>query len=182
MTTKDKILNTSLKLFASQGIEKTSTIQITQEVGIASGTLFVHFRTKQELIDTLYVQIKKKAFSRLIQQINAAQSIEAELTQKAKMLIDYFLKNYDAFRFMELVEVSPIISATAMQVGRQEYKQLCDQIMVWQSQGSLKPIDLELILAAIWALCSVLIKFGHQNKQKEIDEKQVQIIWQAIRA
>lgn len=58
MTTKEKILKSALKLFATQGIDKTSTAQITKAVGISSGALFVHFKTKKELIYALHRQVK----------------------------------------------------------------------------------------------------------------------------
>jgi AcrR family transcriptional regulator len=49
LSTKDKIYQSALDLFASQGIQSTSTAQISKKAGVASGTLFVHFKSKQEL-------------------------------------------------------------------------------------------------------------------------------------
>lgn len=59
MTNKEKMLKSALRLFAKQGIDKTSTAKITQAVGVSSGALFVHFKTKQDLLDTLYLKLKK---------------------------------------------------------------------------------------------------------------------------
>ena len=49
LSTKDKIFQSALDLFASQGIQATSTAQISKKAEVASGTLFVHFKSKQEL-------------------------------------------------------------------------------------------------------------------------------------
>ena len=65
LSTKDKIFQSALDLFASQGIQATSTAQISKKAEVASGTLFVHFKSKQELIDTIYISIKKNAFADL---------------------------------------------------------------------------------------------------------------------
>jgi len=46
LSTKDKIFQSALELFASQGIQATSTAQISKRAGVASGTLFVHFKSK----------------------------------------------------------------------------------------------------------------------------------------
>ena len=51
LSTKDKIYQSALELFASQGIQATSTAQISKKAGVASGTLFVHFKSQQELIE-----------------------------------------------------------------------------------------------------------------------------------
>ena len=55
LSTKDKIYQSALDLFASQGIQSTSTAKISKKAGVASGTLFVHFKSKQELIDTIKI-------------------------------------------------------------------------------------------------------------------------------
>ena len=48
------------KLFAQHGVNHTSTDAIAKEAGTAAGTLFLYFSTKQELIDTLVLQISKE--------------------------------------------------------------------------------------------------------------------------
>ena len=59
LSTRDKIYQSALDLFASQGIQATSTAQISKRAGVASGTLFVHFKSQQELSDTISLSIKK---------------------------------------------------------------------------------------------------------------------------
>ena len=78
LSTKDKIYQSALELFASQGIQATSTAQISKKAGVASGTLFVHFKSKQELIDTIYISIKKNAFSDLNENMPDNSSIELQ--------------------------------------------------------------------------------------------------------
>jgi len=40
MTKKEKILEAALELFARQGVDKTSTAEITKKAGVAEGKLF----------------------------------------------------------------------------------------------------------------------------------------------
>src|ERR1041385_2070201 len=47
--TKEQILSAALKLFRRQGLEATTTKQISQKAGIAEGTLFNYFKTKEDL-------------------------------------------------------------------------------------------------------------------------------------
>ena len=47
--TKEKILAVALELFRKHGLEGTTTKKISKRVGIAEGTLFNYFRTKEEL-------------------------------------------------------------------------------------------------------------------------------------
>ena len=47
--TKRKIFETSMDLFAKKGYEATSIEEITSVVGVAKGTLYYHFSTKEEI-------------------------------------------------------------------------------------------------------------------------------------
>lgn len=54
MTKRKKILQTAMNLFIKKGIQSTSTASIAKEAGVATGTLFHHFKTKEELVHELY--------------------------------------------------------------------------------------------------------------------------------
>ena len=54
---KEHLLETALRLFAAEGLA-VPTSQIAKTAGVANGTLFNHFPTKQNLIDTLYLETK----------------------------------------------------------------------------------------------------------------------------
>ena len=47
--TKEQILSTALQLFREKGIEGTTTKEISKKAGIAEGTLFNYFKTKDDL-------------------------------------------------------------------------------------------------------------------------------------
>ena len=47
--TKRKIFETSMDLFAKRGYEATSIEEITSVVGVAKGTLYYHFSSKEEI-------------------------------------------------------------------------------------------------------------------------------------
>lgn len=48
---KEEILDAAEKLFAAKGFDNTSTGDILDAVGIARGTLYYHFRSKEEILD-----------------------------------------------------------------------------------------------------------------------------------
>ena len=52
--TKRKIFETSMKLFAEKGYDATSIEEITATVGVAKGTLYYHFSSKEEMINVYF--------------------------------------------------------------------------------------------------------------------------------
>lgn len=68
---KNEILDAAGELFAQKGFDGTSTGDILQKVGIARGTLYYHFKSKEDIMDGLI-----ERFSR--QMIGAAKGIAAD--------------------------------------------------------------------------------------------------------
>lgn len=62
MTTREKLMQSAIKLFSQNGFEATSTNAICKHAGFSAGTLFVHFETKNDLLDSIYLEIKKEYF------------------------------------------------------------------------------------------------------------------------
>ncbi|QDQ02122.1 TetR/AcrR family transcriptional regulator [Lysinibacillus fusiformis] len=50
---KNEILDAADELFAQRGFDGTSTNEILEKVGIARGTLYYHFKSKEDIMDAL---------------------------------------------------------------------------------------------------------------------------------
>jgi len=58
--TQDRIINTALVLFNDFGTKAISTNRIADECGVSRGNLHYHFRTKEEIIQTIFQQIDRE--------------------------------------------------------------------------------------------------------------------------
>ena len=54
---REEILDAAEKLFATKGFDNTSTGDILDAVGIARGTLYYHFKSKEEILDGVIQRI-----------------------------------------------------------------------------------------------------------------------------
>jgi AcrR family transcriptional regulator len=54
MTKRDAVCEAALELFAENGIEATTTREIAERAGAAEGTLYRHFKGKEDLAESLY--------------------------------------------------------------------------------------------------------------------------------
>ena len=50
---KNEILDAAEVLFSTKGFDSTSTSDILNEIGIARGTLYYHFKSKEEILDAM---------------------------------------------------------------------------------------------------------------------------------
>ena len=57
---KNEILDAAEHLFGTKGFDNTSTTDILNETGIARGTLYYHFKSKEELLDSMISRMTKR--------------------------------------------------------------------------------------------------------------------------
>lgn len=55
--TKEKIYATSISLFSKMGYKNVTVNSICQQAGVAKGTFYVHYRTKEDIIKSMYRQM-----------------------------------------------------------------------------------------------------------------------------
>ena len=102
--TKRKIFETSMKLFAEKGYDATSIEEITATVGVAKGTLYYHFSSKEEIFNFLVeegikllqnsVDIKTSKFSNYIDKLKAVILIQIKIVAKYEDLITILLSEF----------------------------------------------------------------------------------------
>ncbi len=99
--TKRKIFETSMELFAKKGYEATSIEEITSVVGVAKGTLYYHFSTKEEIFNFLVeegmkllknsVEIKCSNLENSIDKLKAIVLIQIKVIKKYENFISMLL-------------------------------------------------------------------------------------------
>ena len=102
--TKRKIFETSMKLFAQKGYDATSIEEITATVGVAKGTLYYHFSSKEEIFNFLIeegikllqnsVEIKTAKLDNYIDKIRAIVLIQIKIVAKYEDFITILLSQF----------------------------------------------------------------------------------------
>ncbi len=102
--TKRKIFETSMKLFAEKGYDATSIEEITATVGVAKGTLYYHFSSKEEIFNFLVeegikllqnsVDIKTTKLENHIDKLRAIVLIHIKIVVKYQDLITILLTHF----------------------------------------------------------------------------------------
>lgn len=99
--TKRKIFETSMELFAKKGYEATSIEEITSVVGVAKGTLYYHFSSKEEIFNFLVeegikllknsIEIKTSKLNNSIDKLKAIILIQIKIIVKYENFISILL-------------------------------------------------------------------------------------------
>ena len=89
--TRDRIVRASLELFVRQGIAATTTRDIAQAAGIAEGTIYRHFVSKEAMADEIFVSHYLPFGTAL----RAAGAAPGTLADKLRAMVTHFYEAYD---------------------------------------------------------------------------------------
>jgi AcrR family transcriptional regulator len=95
--TKRKIFETSMKLFSEKGYDATSIEEITATVGVAKGTLYYHFSSKEEIFNFLVeegmkllknsIEIKTSRCETTMDKLRAVSLVQLKVLSKYENLL-----------------------------------------------------------------------------------------------
>ncbi|MEI7855952.1 MAG: TetR/AcrR family transcriptional regulator [Methanomicrobiales archaeon] len=170
---REKILTTALTLFTGRGFFGTPTSLISKEAGVATGTLFFYFATKEELIDTLYRRIKGEAAQVMCRDFNAEKTALAKLRRIGYNAVEWGIENPAKQKFMEQFAHSPFVSTTAHEEGMSHFLFLQDLVRDGIREGTIRNIDPGLLFSMMASSFSGLIARAYAEK---VPAKREQII------
>jgi AcrR family transcriptional regulator len=77
--TREKLLDSCFHIFSQKGYSNVSIREIAKEAGTSTGTLYHYFRNKEDILEQLFVYIRKKNFNRYLNMIEGVETAEERL-------------------------------------------------------------------------------------------------------
>ena len=140
-----RYLDTALRLFAANGVKNTSTAAIAKEAGTASGTLFIYFPTKQDLIHELVLEIARQQSDYVNPLLTASLNAKETFRTIWEGSIQWFLDNLDAYHYIRQVRDPGLIAEEVVRESEQYLDYYYQAIQQGLKEGAVKPYPVELI-------------------------------------
>lgn len=149
----------AIRLFSENGFHATPTSLIAKEAGVSNGTLFHYFPTKEELINSLYIELKREIFSAALKDVNEKDPFFVTLKRIWDGIIDWSLGSPRSFLFVQQFANSPFISNIAKDEVEKLNKVFELFIKIGISRGELKPVREDIIFLAIYSQMMGTIRY-----------------------
>lgn len=171
MSKKAIVLQTTLELITKQGIRATSLSQIIKESGVANGTVYHHFKNKEEIITELYLMLSQD-FGTVIMRNIPENDIKKQFTIMWLNLFYYFVNNPLAFIFSEQIARSPEIPQSLKNQSREYYKEIEDFFREGIRQKIFKAYNTLVMEELFFGNVVSLVKI-HENETVKLQEKHI---------
>jgi AcrR family transcriptional regulator len=186
---KDKqeaILDTALVLFTERGFFGTPTSMISKEAGVATGTLFFYFKTKEDLIDTLYRRIKSEAAQAMCRGMEKEKGTKARIRRLGINAVEWGILYPAKMKFMEQFAHSPFVSTTAQEEGMSHFLFLQDLVQEGIREGAIRDLDPPLLFCMMASSLSGLIARVSMTddpaERGAIIDQGLDIVWNGLKA
>jgi len=181
---KEAIIMAAFKLFTERGFHGTPTSMISEEAGVATGTLFRYFPTKEALINAAYVVAKSHMAAALKAGIEAKPTFE----DKARLIwgntIRWGLQNPEEFLFLEQFASSPFITKLTEKEAISNFGFLAEVLDEGIRTGAIKDIRdsfvAEMIFSSNMAVLKKLLRDGQNDCTEELIEASFDLMWRGI--
>lgn len=100
MNKKEKILQTAEHIFARSGFDKTSVDEIAEKANIAKGTIYYHFRSKEEIFYGLMEEGMRKFVDSVIAKVAEIEDPRERLESVLLAQLEYYEKHRDFCRVL----------------------------------------------------------------------------------
>lgn len=182
---REKYLNVALRLFVANGVPNTSTAEIAREAGTASGTLFLYFPTKQDLVDELVLSITKTQSEYIKSLLDPSLSVWDTFFTIWNGSVRWFLDHVDAYQYSQQIRHSVLISETvALETGKY-FSFYYETIQKGLAEGCIKPYPVDLIGEFLYqdivAVMNHIRMLPDPDKQAQTIQQGFELFWDGIR-
>ena len=150
---KQNILEAAIELFAQKGYANTSTSEIAKRAGVAEGTIFRHYGTKEKLLLAILVPFIKNALPKMAEEIftevlaKKPSSIEEFVHALTTERYMFFKEHQDLFRIFikELTYNEEIRKEVMQHIEKEAVSRIKGIIQYFSEKGEVVPIPVNIV-------------------------------------
>lgn len=148
--TRRRLIAAALELFTTVGFRATTTPMLAERAGIAEGTIYRHFRGKDELLNAAYRQVQERATA-IVKEIEADRTLPVRdrLLGIARRMLEEAARDGAAMRMLLQTRDERHLDEPSRESGRQFRAGLQQVMASGKSDGVVRAGPAEL-WAAVW--------------------------------
>ena len=180
----DLIFKATLDLTGKTGIAGLTMSHIAKEAGMATGTLYIYFKSKEELLNALYLKLQKESAPALVDRI-IHLPIDVQLYKMWKIALKRLVSDNFRVVFVEQFMVSPFISEANKKMDMEFKNYLRHLLDKGKKEHLIKDADNDLLISLIIGFLRYFSTHVVHDKDGKLTEKAIDesfsLCWQAIK-
>src|SRR5213592_440275 len=147
--TRQRLVRAALELFTAQGFHVTTTPHIAKKAGVAEGTIYRHFASKQHLLNELYRAAARWGLQLVKEADGLNVGPRAKLAELGRSLVAGASREPAAARLFLIQRHGDLLDDDSRKLARDFSLDLEALVAQAKAEGSVKPGAAE-VWAAVW--------------------------------
>jgi len=180
---RNAILDAATRLFAERGLTAAPTSEISKQAGVAEGTLFTYFKTKDDLINALYREIKLELADAMMSDFPRKRNVGIRLRHVWDRWVNWGIANPNQRKVLAQLTVSEVLTKESRDAGSAPFVEF--QIMIRdaiEQRIFRNDVPVELISKSLAALVEATIDLtvAKPSRAKQYRDSGFQMFWAGI--
>jgi AcrR family transcriptional regulator len=180
---RNAILEAATRLFAERGLTAAPTSEISKQAGVAEGTLFTYFKTKDDLINALYREIKLELADAIMSDFPRKKNVRTRLRHVWDRYMNWGIANAKQRKVLAQLQVSEVLTKESKDVTGAPFVEF--QLMIRdaiEQRVFRNDLPAEFIAKSLAALIEATIDLTAANPSKATKYRDggFQMFWAGI--
>jgi AcrR family transcriptional regulator len=180
---RNAILDAATRLFAERGLTAAPTSEISKQAGVAEGTLFTYFKTKDDLINALYREIKLDLGDAMMSDFPRKRNVGTRLRHIWDRYVNWGIANPKQRRVLAQLTVSEVLTKESKDAASAPFGEFHNMIRDAIDQHVFRnDLPVELISRSLVALgeATIDLTVSKPSKAKQYRDSGFQMFWAGI--
>ena len=175
------ILDAAVRVFAERGLA-AATSAISSAAGIAEGTLFTYFKTKDELVNAVYRQLKAELAIAMMSRFPAKKSVRLRLLHIWTRYVGWGVENPLQQKVLRQVEMWHGLTKESKKAGSAPFREIETMMREAVRDRMVKNLPQVFMQATMSALAETVMELSrHDRKRARVYENaRFEMLWAGI--
>jgi len=155
---RSAITSAAVRVIASQGLGAPTAL-IAKEAGVSNGSLFTYFETKSDLLNQLYIELKREMAAAALAELPAESGPRDQMSHLWSRWLHWATSCPEKRRTLAHLDVSDEITPTSRRAASQAMAAIARLLERSHETGLMRSAPLALVVALISALADATIDF-----------------------
>jgi AcrR family transcriptional regulator len=178
-----QLLGAALRLFAERGFHGTAVPEIAKAAGVATGSLYRIFPSKEHLANALYRTWKSELASRLAEDVPLGAPPRQLFHHFWTRLAGFAREVPLAFVFLELHHHQPYLDRKNRQLEEATLRPIAMALEAAMAAGAVRKMTPAALIAMVWGAMLGLVKgslLGYLDLNDVVLDETEEALWTAI--
>jgi AcrR family transcriptional regulator len=158
-----RLLDAALELFEGRGFGGVAVPEIAVRAGVATGTVYRYFASKEALVNALYQHWKGAYNASVLAPLPRGLTVRDSFTEYWQRITDFARAHPRAVRFLDLHHHGEYLDEASRAADRTFYETVEAFLIQARAARAIRDISPALVVALVWGAAAGLAKFAAQG-------------------